>query len=53
VEELKGICEFVDIEYLQIMGSVYHRWLSLQSAVTRVIGMLEGVKLYFISQENA
>jgi hypothetical protein len=49
VEELKEFCDFVDIEYKQVFGSVKTRWLSLQPAITRVIDMFSGSKYYFIS----
>jgi hypothetical protein len=39
VEELKEFCDFIDIEYKQVLGSVKTRWLSLQHAVIRVIDM--------------
>jgi hypothetical protein len=52
VEELKEFCDFVDIEYKQVLGSVKTRWLSLQPAITRVIDMFPGLKSYFLSQEK-
>lgn len=52
VSELKSFCEFVDVEYRQVLGSVKTRWLSLQPAVNRVIEMYEGLKSYFLSQEK-
>jgi hypothetical protein len=44
VEELKEFCDFVDVEYKQILGSVKTRWLSLQPAITRVISMFPALK---------
>jgi hypothetical protein len=44
MEELKEFCDFVDLEYKQVLGSVKTRWLSLQPAITRVIDMFPGLK---------
>jgi hypothetical protein len=52
VEELKEFCDFLDIEYKQVLGSVKTRWLSLQPAITRVTDMFLGLKSYFLSQEK-
>jgi hypothetical protein len=52
VEELKEFCDFVDIEYKQVLGSAKTRWLSLQPAITRVIDMFPALKSYFLSQEK-
>jgi hypothetical protein len=52
VEELKEFCDFVDVEYKQILGCVNTKWLSLQPAVTRVISMSPALKSYFLSQEK-
>jgi hypothetical protein len=51
-EQLKEFCDFIDIEYKQVLGSVKTRWLSLQPAITRVIDMFPGLKSYFLSQEK-
>jgi hypothetical protein len=45
VEELKKFCDFIHIEYKQVLGSVETRWLSLQPAITRVTDMFLGVLL--------
>jgi hypothetical protein len=50
VEEFKEFCDFIDVEYKQILGSVKTRWLSLQPAITRVISMCPALKSYFLSQ---
>jgi hypothetical protein len=42
VEELNEFCDFVDIEYKQVVGSVKNRLLSLQPAITRVSDMFPG-----------
>jgi hypothetical protein len=52
VEELKEFCDFVDIEYKQVLGSVKTRWLSLQPAIIRVTDLFPGLKFYFLSQEK-
>jgi hypothetical protein len=52
VEELKEFCDFVDIEYKQVLGSVKTRWQSQQPAIIRVIDMFPGLKSYFLSQEK-
>jgi hypothetical protein len=52
VEELKVFCDFVDVEYNQILGSVKTRWLSLQPAIIRVISMFTTLKSCFLSQDD-
>jgi hypothetical protein len=52
VEELEKFCDFVDIEYKQVLGSVKTRWLSLQPAITTVTDMFPELKSYFLSQEK-
>jgi hypothetical protein len=53
VEELKTFCDFVDVEYKQILGSVKTRWLSLQPAITRVISMFPTLKLYYFLSSSS
>jgi hypothetical protein len=43
-EELKEFCDFVDVEYKEILGIVRIRWLSLQPAITRIISMFLALK---------
>jgi hypothetical protein len=50
VDELKEFCDFIGVEYKQILRSVKTWWLSLQRAVTRVISMFPALKSYFLSQ---
>jgi hypothetical protein len=50
--ELRKFCDFINVEYKQILGSVKARWLSLQPAITRVISMFPTLKLHFLSQEK-
>lgn len=52
VEELKNFCDFVEIEYKRVLGSVKTRWLSLLPAVSRIIDMYDGLKSYFLSQDK-
>jgi hypothetical protein len=52
VEELKVFCDFVYIEYKQILGSVKARRLSLKHAITRVISIFSALKSYIVSQEK-
>jgi hypothetical protein len=52
VEEVKKFCDFVDVEYKQILGDAKTRWLSLQPSITRVISMFPAVKSYLLSQEK-
>jgi hypothetical protein len=51
VEELKECCDFVDVEYKQILGSVRTKWLLLQPAIT-IISMFPTLKSYFLYQEK-
>jgi hypothetical protein len=44
VEGLKELCDFVDIECKQVLGSIKTRWLSLQPAITRVVDIFPGLK---------
>jgi hypothetical protein len=52
VEELEEFCDFVDIEYKQVLGNVKTRWLSVYPAITRDTDMFPGLKSYFLSQEK-
>jgi hypothetical protein len=53
VEELKTFCNFVEVEYKSLLGSVKTRWLSLLPALERTIEMFDGLKSYFLSQEKS
>jgi hypothetical protein len=44
VEALKEFCDFVDVEYEQILGSVKTTWLLLQPARTTVISIFPLLK---------
>jgi hypothetical protein len=52
VEELKEFCDFVVVEYKQILGNVKNRWFSLHPAITRGISMSSALKSHFLSQEE-
>jgi hypothetical protein len=47
VVELRESCEFVDVEYKQILASVQTRWLSLLPAITRVTYTISGIEVIF------
>jgi len=49
---LKEFCEYANVEYKNILESVKTRWLSLLSAITRIIDIYPGLKLYFEKQEK-
>jgi hypothetical protein len=53
VEELETFCNFVEVEYKPVLGSVKTRWLSLLPALERTIEMFDGLKSYFLSQEKS
>lgn len=52
VEELKTFCDFVEIEYKNVLGYSKTRWLSLEPALNRFIEMYDGLKSYFLSQNK-
>ncbi|VVC30830.1 Ribonuclease H-like domain [Cinara cedri] len=52
VEHLKEFCEYANVEYKNILGSVKTRWLSLLPGITRIIDIYPGLKLYFEEQEK-
>jgi hypothetical protein len=47
VESLKQFCEFVDIEYEQLLYHSKTRWLSLFPAIERLIKMFPALKSFF------
>jgi hAT family C-terminal dimerisation region len=47
--ELNEFCEFCDFEYKQVLKHVSTRWLSLETAITRILKMYEPLKSYFLS----
>ena len=52
VEELKEFCDFVEIEYKQLLGYSKTRWLALMPAVERILKLFLGLRSYFQSQVN-
>jgi hypothetical protein len=52
VAELKELCEFIDMEYRNLLSYSNTRWLRLQPALERVLQMFEPLKNYFSSQSN-
>jgi len=52
VETLKEFCDFVDIQYTEILSHSKTSWLSLQPAIDRIIAMFSALKSYFLSQNN-
>jgi len=51
-EELKEFCEFVDIEYRQLLYHSPTRWLSLFPGLNRVLQMYPALKFYFLSSDS-
>lgn len=52
VTELKEFCDFVHIEYKNVLQHGTTRFLSLLPAIERLLLMYEGLKSYFLSQEQ-
>lgn len=52
VETLKEFCDFVDIQYKEMLSHSKTRWLSLQPEIDRIISMFNVLKSYFLSQNN-
>lgn len=52
VESLKEFCEFVQVEYHQLLGYCKTRWLALAPAVGRFLEMFAPLKSYFLSQSK-
>lgn len=43
-------CTFCDIAYRQVLKHVNTRWLSLETAVSRILQQYEGLKSFFLSE---
>ena len=52
VEELKSLCEFSQQDYAEILRHVTVTWLSLQSAIERLIKIWRPWKIYHLTQEG-
>lgn len=52
VTNLKEFCETADIEYKKLVKHGNTRFLSLLPAVERILQLYEGLKSYFLAQEN-
>ena len=48
-QSLEEFCAFCDTTYAEIVKYVSTRWLSLESAVSRVLQQYAGLKSYFLS----
>ena len=51
--QLEEFCTFCDTTYAQMIKYVSTRWLSLESAVTRILQKYAGLKSYFLSQDES
>lgn len=52
VAELKDLCEFIDVEYRNLLSYSNTRWLRLLPALELVLQMMLPLKQYFSSQPN-
>jgi len=52
VEQFKEFCDFVNVEFKNILGTVKTRWLSLLPAVTRILDLFPALKAYFLTQDK-
>ena len=52
-EQLKEYCEFVEVEYRQLLYHSKTRWLSLFPGIHRMLQMFPALKSYFLSQEKS
>lgn len=52
VEQFKEFCDFVNVEFKNILGTVKTRWLSLLPAVTRILDLFPALKTYFLTQDK-
>lgn len=52
-ERLKELCDFIDMEYHQLLSHSKVRWLTLMPAVERILKIYEGLKSLISTTENA
>lgn len=52
VTKLKEFCDWVDVEYKKVMQHGSTRFLSLLPAIERILQIFDGLKSYFLSEEN-
>lgn len=50
VEELKEICENIDIQYRKLLSFSKTRWLTLFPSLERILKLFQPLKLYFAKQ---
>ena len=50
---LSKFCEFVDVEYREVLKHINVRWLSLERVVGRRLGHYESLKSYFPSESDS
>ena len=53
VSNLKSFCQYVDVEFKNLLSHSKTRWLSLLPALERILDMFEPLKAYFLSLDNA
>ena len=46
-------CEFVDVEYREILKHINIRWLSLERAIGRILSQYESLKSCFLSESDS
>lgn len=51
-ENLKEMCDFVEVEYEQLLYHSKTRWLSLFPAIERLLKVYDALKSYFFSQDQ-
>lgn len=51
-EKLKEFCEFAEVEYKKVLSHSSTRFLSLLPAIHRVLQIFDGLKSYFLSEDN-
>lgn len=50
VEELKVICDTIEVEYKKLLGFSKTRWLTLKPSIERILKLFKPLKEYFLSQ---